>query len=230
MHGVPAEAHRHGAAVAEQLRLLGISPDSVYAVESYNPTTYEAAPDVIATCSKMIDLTGGNPLLKDLSISEAEAVWAAGTILQPLNAELVSASNRHDWNFVGGVAGELIENGYCAADPWVVTLPESIALQGDASGTLHPDANGHARISELIQAAADGQLDDPSEIDGVDPRTRIELFEAAQARDRSIRHAEGGLGAPAAPASRRAPRPVTTLAQVPGVSGLEGERCRLSGS
>jgi hypothetical protein len=86
-------------------------------------------------------------------ITRAEAQWAEGEATVGLNAALAAAASRHGWTFLGGIFAASTPHGYCAADPWLVRLPESFRTQGDVFGTVHPNRSGHDAHAELIAAA-----------------------------------------------------------------------------
>ena len=76
-------------------------------------------------------------------------------MLRPLNATERSIARTLGWIYVDGIANPFQGHGYCAADTWFVTYPESWAQQGDDRGTLHPNRQGHRliarRISEVVR-------------------------------------------------------------------------------
>ena len=98
---------------------------------------------------------GGFPL--GATVRRDDVRWLHENLLQPLNATERSIARTLGWIYVDGIAESFHGHGYCAADPWVVTYPESWAGQGDERGTLHPDRQGHQliarRISEVVRAA-----------------------------------------------------------------------------
>lgn len=76
--------------------------------------------------------------------------WLHQNLLQPLNATGRSIARTLGWIYVDGIADPFRGHGYCAADPWIVTYPESWAQQGDDRGTLHPNRQGHRLIANRI--------------------------------------------------------------------------------
>jgi hypothetical protein len=92
-----------------------------------------------------------------LGITGAEAQWASTEMLKRLNAEVEAAANRNGWHFIGkdfsGLANlgdAFLVQGYCSPLRKVVQLRESLINQGNADGTLHPNAEGHLSYAAWI--------------------------------------------------------------------------------
>lgn len=77
------------------------------------------------------------------AFDRAEAEWAAGRVLIPLNEAVRAAAQKHGWRLVTGSQEGFRRHGYCSQDPWIVGLTESLASQGDANGTLHSTTRGN---------------------------------------------------------------------------------------
>ena len=91
---------------------------------------------------------------EDGLVTMAESGWAHDRVLIPLNDAIQAAAERHGWTLVDGVDEGFDGHGICApkAARWVRTLPESLALQHNISGTLHPNEAGHRATAALIGA------------------------------------------------------------------------------
>jgi lysophospholipase L1-like esterase len=141
------EFRRHYDKLAKRLR-KSVKPSRVYAVEYFDPTHDESG----RTCEKII-----------ASIGEGEAEQARTRILEPLNATIGAAAERHGWNLVDEVASNFRAHGYCAGDRrWVKTLLGSIRDLGGWAyrhrGTLHPNGPGQEVIGNLIAADLERNL------------------------------------------------------------------------
>jgi hypothetical protein len=93
------------------------------------------------------------PLAMLPGISREEAAWAEGVVTVSLNDAIAAAAARHGWTFVDGLFERSRLHGYCSDDPWLVHLQESFLIQGDANGTVHPNAAGHAASADLLTDA-----------------------------------------------------------------------------
>ena len=93
---------------------------------------------------------------RGLKIDRDEARWAATGILAPLNARIGEAARSAGWTEVTGVADAFRTHGYCADEPWIRRLTESLFSQrGNApfslvAGMLHPNEEGHRQTAALI--------------------------------------------------------------------------------
>lgn len=89
-------------------------------------------------------------------ISQDEVSWIHRRLLTRLNQEVEAAAGRHagdGWIFVGGIASQFLNHGYCAGNErWVVTVQDSLSNQGTtpgfpwfwkSTGTFHPNESGH---------------------------------------------------------------------------------------
>lgn len=134
-------------AIAERLNGV-VESRHVLLVEYFDPTHDEHG----ATCRR-IGLPGK-------SIDAAEATWAREELLGPLNEAIATAAEAHGWTAVTGVADAFATHGYCAdADErWIRTISGSLwrqfalgrKLRLATAGALHPNAQGHRAIAELI--------------------------------------------------------------------------------
>ena len=99
-----------------------------------------------------------------------ELGYSRKTFLPRLNETIASASARHGWQLVGGISAGMAGHGYCVGandsdhpDRFIQTAAMSAKAQGpDArektTGTLHPNARGHAVYRERILASVRDQL------------------------------------------------------------------------
>jgi len=55
-------------------------------------------------------------------------------------------------------------HGYCADDRWMLRFEESVVIQGDTSGTAHPNSAGYAHTAELIADVVGASLESGSEV------------------------------------------------------------------
>jgi hypothetical protein len=99
-----------------------------------------------------------------IRVDQSKLEWARTEVLGPLNAAVARAAAVHDWNYVGEIAEDFRRHGYAADDPytahpeadhirWIRTYGESTAMQGDISGTLHPNEFGHRAIARRLVTA-----------------------------------------------------------------------------
>lgn len=86
----------------------------------------------------------------DLDISPRDAQDlkdAAGK----LNGKLRDVAGQHKWVYVSGIAAGFAGHGYCTAKQrFFVMAEESLAIQGDMEGTMHPNARGHHVIAREV--------------------------------------------------------------------------------
>jgi lysophospholipase L1-like esterase len=97
-------------------------------------------------------------------ISGAESEWALNKVIIPLNAELKTQATSFGWVYVDGILSEFgddskghLAHGFCADDKrWVNTFRDSLRIQGDFNGTVHPNADGYvlyaSRLVEQLRA------------------------------------------------------------------------------
>lgn len=100
-----------------------------------------------------------------LGISASEATWAANTVIVPLNdvlrrvaAEANTASGTHPhWEYVD-VFDAFVGHSYCSgigglypSNQRYVNLPEdSLTVQGDEFGSMHPNPTGYTAIADIL--------------------------------------------------------------------------------
>jgi lysophospholipase L1-like esterase len=86
-------------------------------------------------------------------VTTAESSWAHDHVLIQLNEAIHAGAQGNGWTVVDGVDERFDGHGICAPkdERWVRTLPESLALQHNISGTLHPNSAGHEATAALIK-------------------------------------------------------------------------------
>lgn len=104
----------------------------------------------------------------DLTPQDAGLIkWLAEQLNGVLKAE-VEKPGRDGWFFVTGIAEQFSRRGYCVGeDRFFVQAEESLAVQGDTEGTIHPNPAGVKVIAECIRMAVKQNTIDvprPSEV------------------------------------------------------------------
>lgn len=89
-----------------------------------------------------------------ISKTDSELIKASA---ERLNALLKEKANEHGWIYVGGVADGFAGHGYCmdrgVNGRYYVRASESLVIQGDTDGTMHPNVFGHHVYAESIVTA-----------------------------------------------------------------------------
>lgn len=139
------------AALAERLATV-VAPSRTLIVDYFDPTRDEAG----AFCR---NIGFPDPLFGTGQIDRREAEWASTELLGPLNREVGAAARAAGWTEVTGVAEAFRSHGYCAEEPWVRRLVESVVSQkgnrffSRVAGVLHPNADGHRETALLLGSA-----------------------------------------------------------------------------
>jgi hypothetical protein len=115
------------------LQPLGISPDRVFITEYFDPTRDDSG----ITCRRILSKW-------PFGIDRRELEWTQRSVIGPLNQEVATAAAEYRWHFVGGIAGEFKDHGYCAKDTWIVHLIGSLAKL-NKRGILHPNGPGQEK-------------------------------------------------------------------------------------
>lgn len=133
-------------ALSTALDGLSVPPGRNYITEYFDPTRNDTG----AFCGTILsDSPMGGPR-SPFQVTPAEAEWASNTMMTGLNSAVATAAALHRWTYVGGIRSPFLAHGYCAADHWVDRFSESMALQGDENGTLHPNHEGQAAYGSRI--------------------------------------------------------------------------------
>jgi hypothetical protein len=93
---------------------------------------------------------GGFPY--GLRISSTDVAWLQQNLLAKLNTTERAVARTLGWVFIDGIADRFHGHGYCAADAWFVTYPQSWRQQGDDEGTMHPNRQGQLVYAQRISA------------------------------------------------------------------------------
>ena len=93
-------------------------------------------------------------------ISTAEWTWVDDVVTPSINAAVAEAARTHGWNLISGIEALFGPHGYCADDRWMLRFEESAVVQGDISGTAHPNARGYARTAAAITETVGAFLDE----------------------------------------------------------------------
>jgi hypothetical protein len=85
----------------------------------------------------------------NLSPRDAELIK---DLAEQLNKVLKDAAKEHGWVYVTGVATAFKGRGYCTGDErrYFIQGEESLGLQGDTEGTIHPNPAGHTKVGRLV--------------------------------------------------------------------------------
>jgi hypothetical protein len=78
------------------------------------------------------------------AMTAASWQWSHDSVVVPLNHNVAQAAAAHGWTFVGGIADQFRDHGFCAwpqGQNWVVAL-DSLTTQGDIDGTAHANHPG----------------------------------------------------------------------------------------
>jgi hypothetical protein len=84
-------------------------------------------------------------------VSQPEHVWAGDIVSAELKAEMDLAAGLYGWNFVTEISSAFSTHGYCATDPWIVRVGESLSEQADPQGIVHPDQAGHVVYANALE-------------------------------------------------------------------------------
>lgn len=86
-------------------------------------------------------------------ITGEEANWL-GAMGKGLNAVIAAACQRNGWNNVFGVFERFQGKGYCqSSGRYFRRIPESVVLQGNNNGAIHPNKSGHEVVRDLLDRA-----------------------------------------------------------------------------
>jgi hypothetical protein len=93
------------------------------------------------------------------NITAADSAWVAQVLVQQLNGQIQAAAARANaqagvhptWHVVP--QPDFSNHGVCAGDRWVNTVGDSVAVQGDIYGTMHPNGTGQWVAGQSIYGA-----------------------------------------------------------------------------
>jgi hypothetical protein len=138
-------------------------PSDVLVSEYFDPTVDRDG----STCTYP-DKIG---LRKIGEITRPEMEWARTNVVQPLNARVADAAERHGWTLVDGIAPGFSRHGVCAdGQEWILRIGSSFAKQFDPTGSFHPNRPGHECIGHRIQVALAERLEDAGLADVPPPK------------------------------------------------------------
>lgn len=87
----------------------------------------------------------------DITAADAQVIRDAAAALNRL---LAKVAQTHGWVFVNGIAEEFAGHGYCTGrSTYFVSAEQSLAIQGDTDGVMHPNSSGHHVIAIQIGKA-----------------------------------------------------------------------------
>jgi len=122
-----------------------VAPDRVFITE-YPDSSHD---ELVTPC----DWDPSQPLdpTQLIGITGPEFDWFSRTMVAGIHDELQAAASAHGWNFVEGISAPFLPHGYCASDPWVVRIAETLVNQGDYSGMVHPDESGQDAYADALE-------------------------------------------------------------------------------
>lgn len=80
-------------------------------------------------------------------VNRVDARLVSQQFIAPLDRRIAVAARRHGWTLVPGITADFRTHGYPSSSPWIRTLPQSLAMQGNPDGTFHPNAAGQQDIA-----------------------------------------------------------------------------------
>jgi hypothetical protein len=95
-------------------------------------------------------------------INKQDAVLASRQIIPALDAAISAAAQAYRWTSVAGIDADFRTHGYPSTSPWIRTIGQSIAMQGNDDGTFHPNAAGQRDIAKRLLAAYFGASGRPN--------------------------------------------------------------------
>ena len=137
-----------------------VPSERVYISEYFDPTRNGTG----GSCDGILadHPAGGGPFF---GITAEEAQWASENMLVRLNADVLGAAARHGWRYAGGITSRFLTHGYCAPLNWVLTYTESMLVQGDQNGTIHPNGPGHLAYGDGLAAGLWADLYEGGDLD-----------------------------------------------------------------
>jgi hypothetical protein len=132
---------------------LNVTSDNVYITEYFDPTHDSAG--TLPTAAETLACSG-NLLLTD------EWRYLFNNMVVPLNQRIMGVAHQYGWHGIDGIANDFKVHGYCVGalgTSWVVNFLESNSIQGDYSGSSHPNSLGQKDYgSHIVNAIYKWQL------------------------------------------------------------------------
>jgi hypothetical protein len=102
---------------------------------------------------------GENKVLPALNGTVSECIARLGRDCDPAAAALAPQDGGYGF-FAGGTSAAFRTHGFCATqgERWTVKILESIARQGNTSGSVHPNARGHQALRDAVLPQLDRLL------------------------------------------------------------------------
>lgn len=85
-----------------------------------------------------------------LNLDRNEAEVLTAEVLQPLNQVIESAANEHGWDVVVADSSEWAEHSLCREFSYINGVRAAVTLQGNVSGTAHPNCAGHLATARSL--------------------------------------------------------------------------------
>jgi hypothetical protein len=152
----------------------------------------------------------------DLKISPEDAKLVQGLASQ-LNDELRAAANKYHWIYITGIDQQLRGRGYCTGPDRraFVQCGESLLMQGDTEGTIHPNPFGHLAIAKAVAESVLNNTINP-------PATSLTQGNRWQQLDDAMAALAGNTGQPgqlSASTSKKSAGGTSSSDPIPRVSG-----------
>jgi lysophospholipase L1-like esterase len=87
------------------------------------------------------------------AISLADSQFTSSQLIAPLDHAIAAAANQFGWTLVTQIYRDFNTHGYPSTSSWFRTPAESLALEGNVDGSLHPNAMGHLDFANDFLAA-----------------------------------------------------------------------------
>jgi hypothetical protein len=96
----------------------------------------------------------------DLTRRDAQSLTTIGADMNAAVREQVDARKALNWHYIDGIAAATSKNGYCVSGDrrMFIQAEESLGLQGDTNGTVHPNQAAIAVMAPIIAAEVSKRL------------------------------------------------------------------------
>jgi hypothetical protein len=131
--------------VASAFAEHGINPAHVYILQYPDPFVADSTdPDAVCPDEVLTAVFSSSP--RQLEIGRQEQRSARDSFIVPLNQQIAASAQQAGWNLV---KAERVMYGHaiCQDDRMVARYRDSLDLQGDKQGTLHPNKSGYEAIA-----------------------------------------------------------------------------------